>query len=1074
MRQSFLGQATASVTLALMVAGSCYAAISPPKINYGYWCKQQITTNDSQLLRFLTDADLAKTASAELLDLARQFADQSEAYSDPYFNEAVRIFQYLEENIASKVGGNAAYLYARLLVQRVEPSDSRNAKVLRLLERAMDDEVSSAFIMLAKLHSDVSESQGFDYDKDKHETLLRKAIAFNNGTAVIELLAASSGTRVEIKRLERKLKRIVFQSVRKDRCNIVFSIALNMHRGRIDSSPEHTQAWMSAAAKAGFARAYYLGSLYETDVAVRNDLLVKAAKGGYGRAQTEVAKLSFAGALADFPDELTLAYLQEDGRSGALASMRILVDIYQDGFNSIQQDSAQALNWLKKIADHPEATEVDLFRYAELIMRGSRVETDLAEAATYLQRAAKMGSPKAYQVLSRVALFGVGVEKDLRKYHSLVLQAANLGDHDSVTALVAAQRCVFNGKPNKMLEQQWADRAFALGVSDEVFFRLKAAMLTPAKADDKQVLARLKLMAVLGNKRVHLFFIDNETDREQRQAWENLFIERYGRASFELELLSAAYREQGESLTTDQLNQLKYLADMGSVEAHSLLSRVYKSMGAGYEKAFESHLRAAAEGGDRQARRQIAFTKIGTDEESSALAELSSLTLEGDVRAAFELMRLDVEQPIAGIYHREDLLAFILSSKDCNSAWLARLALLGTSPSAPETLQENTAEIMFRSEMLHRTDGQGLRDIVNFYAEDPTASYKSVAKLEELLAKAENPVSSDIVEKISSIHLAGGDADSAIAFLEAWIDPTVLSNSRVLAKALALSLESAHNDRYFSWLEDLSRSGNDQAQKELASLLKADQYRSYAKDIMSELAEAVKVLEDKKAARFYLHLLDKGFEDDFDVGQQTLKLLESGDADLDKDLLLLFARAYADTRFGELYDLARSRAYFEQAISYGGPSAKRQFADSLRSHEGLTDQVLSLYRVAAAEGDTQSMVRLGKIYVADANQEQHTTGLELLAKAKDLGNKDATWQLAKLYHSGPSNIRNLERALEYYEIAATSGDTRAMLAIAYLLVAYPQRFPSEEALPWLAMAAEKGDSTAKSMLESFSQPSSRK
>ena len=80
------------------------------------------------------------------------------------------------------------------------------------------------------------------------------------------------------------------------------------------------------------------------------------------------------------------------------------------------------------------------------------------------------------------------------------------------------------------------------------------------------------------------------------------------------------------------------------------------------------------------------------------------------------------------------------------------------------------------------------------------------------------------------------------------------------------------------------------------------------------------------------------------------------------------------------------------------------------------------YNLAADLGNPDAMFTLAMMYHAGVYVKRNDkTSLELLTKASVAGSEDAQFTMGTLYEDGKSVKKNIDKALQYYTMAAANG-----------------------------------------------------
>jgi TPR repeat protein len=125
------------------------------------------------------------------------------------------------------------------------------------------------------------------------------------------------------------------------------------------------------------------------------------------------------------------------------------------------------------------------------------------------------------------------------------------------------------------------------------------------------------------------------------------------------------------------------------------------------------------------------------------------------------------------------------------------------------------------------------------------------------------------------------------------------------------------------------------------------------------------------------------------------------------------------------------------------------------------------FSIAVEKGDTNAMVNLGEMYLKNQSynseiKENKNHGLSLIEESANQNNKEASDRLGEIYEFGKFDIpKNLEKAIQWYEIAASKDHINAMLSLIELYFKEESVKNIEKGYYWLNKAAiEKGHANA--------------
>lgn len=133
---------------------------------------------------------------------------------------------------------------------------------------------------------------------------------------------------------------------------------------------------------------------------------------------------------------LTMERLLTEAEQGVLPALKILGDVYLDGF----EDWGVSPDLEKAVAYYERAAECDmedaLMALGYIYCAGKYREPDYVLGISYYERAAEMGNTTALGNLGMMYLQGIGVEKDEKKGFAYFLRAAD-GGHPGAMSQVA-------------------------------------------------------------------------------------------------------------------------------------------------------------------------------------------------------------------------------------------------------------------------------------------------------------------------------------------------------------------------------------------------------------------------------------------------------------------------------------------------------------------------------------------------------------------------------------------------------------------------------------------------------------
>jgi TPR repeat protein len=171
---------------------------------------------------------------------------------------------------------------------------------------------------------------------------------------------------------------------------------------------------------------------------------------------------------------------------------------------------------------------------------------------------------------------------------------------------------------------------------------------------------------------------------------------------------------------------------------------------------------------------------------------------------------------------------------------------------------------------------------------------------------------------------------------------------------------------------------------------------------------------------------------------------------------------------GVPHDLVQARAWLEKAAAADDPVALYTLGRAMEEHDdsAAADSVRAadLYRRAAEKGNALAALRYGLAFVDGIGVKRDRNAAQTwLLRAKDAGVPEAALALGDLAARTPAsrdkeaNARIVERAVQWYEVAANAGVPSAQfkLANAYFAGAGIARDPAQ-ALAWYSRASQQG------------------
>lgn len=85
--------------------------------------------------------------------------------------------------------------------------------------------------------------------------------------------------------------------------------------------------------------------------------------------------------------------------------------------------------------------------------------------------------------------------------------------------------------------------------------------------------------------------------------------------------------------------------------------------------------------------------------------------------------------------------------------------------------------------------------------------------------------------------------------------------------------------------------------------------------------------------------------------------------------------------------------------------------------------------MAADQGNTRAQIELGLFYCRARGVENIREAVSWFRKAADQGDADAQFQVGHMYQYGRGVKQDIEKAREYYKLAAAQGNASAISAL---------------------------------------------
>lgn len=155
---------------------------------------------------------------------------------------------------------------------------------------------------------------------------------------------------------------------------------------------------------------------------------------------------------------LTLERLLEETKQGVLPALKILGDIYLNGFAewNILPDLEKAIGYYERAAEG--GMEDALLSLGYIYCAGEYREPDYEKSISYYEQAADMGNTIALGNLGMMYLQEIGVEKDEKKGFAYFLRAADGGHPTAMSQVAILYRDGIGEAANQEKCAYWAKR----------------------------------------------------------------------------------------------------------------------------------------------------------------------------------------------------------------------------------------------------------------------------------------------------------------------------------------------------------------------------------------------------------------------------------------------------------------------------------------------------------------------------------------------------------------------------------------------------------------------------------------
>jgi TPR repeat protein len=267
-----------------------------------------------------------------------------------------------------------------------------------------------------------------------------------------------------------------------------------------------------------------------------------------------------------------------------------------------------------------------------------------------------------------------------------------------------------------------------------------------------------------------------------------------------------------------------------------------------------------------------------------------------------------------------------------------------------------------------------------------------------------------------------------------------------------------------TWFQQAAERGHAGAQFELGRMYQAgdgvaqDQRRGFLWLLQS--AQKGRLSAMSAVARAY----ERGIGIDANTDESIRWALRAVDAGTDSvTMLLKAANAYAVGNLVTL-DVARAVELFERAAAKGETEAMLSLGKLYASLDrpDASDKAVEWFRRAEHGGQTEAMIELGRAYAAGAGVPlDERRAFEFFLRAARGGSALGMRELANALSIGFGVQQNPALAIDWYRRAADGGDSKAMLSLALSLEAGFGAAPDpKSSLAWLQRAADAGNPEA--------------
>ncbi len=1020
-----------------------------PEATYrlGAFYLQESSSEDTRelALQYLDKALDAGQAPAGLL--LGELYEQMEEYS-----QAIRYYTRVEKlgehvymplaNLYGKLGNNEKRVHylekavgqGNMLAQRMlgdhYASSSSEDYDLELAANyyklAADQGDVHSKLVLSRLYS---EGQGVPKDQEVAVGYLKQAAMQKNAEALL-LLAKDVMQGNNLDKDIGKAVDLLQQAVEQGSQEALLELGLAFAE---QGNEQKAIQWLEKAGEKGFPEAFYkIGSIYlnKRSVAQGVEYLKLAAEQKHIKACYDLGRLYAEGKVVVKDEPKAIDYLKQASRSGSGEASYYLGQVVK------KTSLKEAIHWYEVAINqgHPEApTEVGNIYF---------VKKAYLQAIPFYQVGSQRKSLSSIVQLGRSYLYGYGVEKSLKKAHTLLMAAHREGRAEATYLLAKLFMQAEQEASSLYFFEQAANKGFTKAQRYLVNYYMQAKRY-------QEAIPYLMGLAARGDKQAHLYLgyhylrgfgVEKNLRRamkhlflaEESNPWVSLYVGevfkqlgepdrslRYydlaakGGIVFAQRALGDYYLEnqqpqeaaryylmaseqgnvyatymvgillyKGEGVTKDlhkAIRYLKYAEKNGIPTASYYIGHAHYNLKQ-YEES-EAHLEKAAKAKIVESYKPLAQLYFSRGEYKRALHYYNMLAEQEDVKSALQAAKIYGE----GLGVRTNVE---------KAAYFYRIAADGGS---------SQAQLMIG---LRYLKGEGVP-----WNEELAIHYL------ELSASQENHQ--------AQYHL-GMTYFQKRAFEEAreYLEPLAkVGDSRTYMAMADIYLATGEESQALGYMEKAARNG------ELEALDYMIAHARSIGDVELEITLYKKGLEvglgSASYALAHAYLEGRGVEQD---EQEAISLFyrsaEEGFSLAFVDLAKIYHQRGDFQKASENYLIAIDRSVEEAYFSSAGFFyEQKQYSRSLQ-----------LYRLAAKEGDAEASYRAAQFYLrgvgAPADNE---VAADYLRQAASSGHARALLQLGLMYKQGLGVAKDAEQAMFYFQEALEKGSKKAKLHLGILL-----------------------------------------